>query len=67
MLVDEAAGEVLAAWSNSYGWNKRKPEARVLFFREMEWELELMGLAAVLGVEDWIRQENIAFMVAITS
>lgn len=65
-LVDQVSGEVLAVWSNlnEATWAKRNPEGRILFFTEMERELEMLSLAAICRIEVFQRQQTTAAVLS---
>ena len=50
--------KVLAVWVHSQGVLGRNPQATLGFYVELGRELELLGLAAILGSEDRIRRRN---------
>ena len=66
-LVDQTSGEVLAAWSNNNAMFSRNPEGKILFFKEMETELEILSLVAICRIEVFLRQQTAAAAVAASA
>ena len=59
-LVDLGSEEVLAAYVKDREWFAFKPIAKIEFFVELGQGLELMALAAIMGIEERRRRKSAA-------